>query len=269
MSWSQFWITGNSKHGKHPVSPGIPALPTSHDIPGVSLPRMSKKPIIPAPKSDCSLPQTSAPSSWATNPHFKFKFSAGEPIVLHFERGMARMAILIRDRHDLDPNPNCKSKDYATLTSTIQKFSTAFTLDRQDYFPEDKDGESYDPEKRDENLLRSLEGVASVIRHLRGLEIAPSAELQAMMGLIMAALKGFSEDQTRLKQWLELESHFDVLAKEMMGSKSEESDEEDDSGQGKVPDEETAETKWMPLTDAFPDLEILTKAKANQESKQK
>ncbi|KAI4272341.1 MAG: hypothetical protein L6R38_006639 [Xanthoria sp. 2 TBL-2021] len=168
-----------------------------------------------------------APDSLDTTPHFSFKFLTGEQVVLRFEKGLGRMAVLIRARHELDPNP--KSMEYITLTRIIRKFQAAFTLEWEDDDPAENNDEAQeydetiDPEKRDEILLRNLDGIVAICRKLREMKIPPGKELQDMMGLIIAALKGFSEDGTRLKQWLAMEESFsDAVAEEMLRHESNE-----------------------------------------------
>ncbi|KAL8758429.1 MAG: hypothetical protein Q9199_001504 [Rusavskia elegans] len=178
-----------------------------------------------------------------TTPHFSFNFSTGEQVVFEFQKGLGRMAVLIRARHELDPNPN--SIEYITLTRIIRKFQAAFTLEWEDDEPAENNDEAQeydeaiDPEKRDEILLTHLDGIVTVCRKLREIKVSPGKELQDMMGLIIGALKGFSEDEGRLKQWLAMEESFsDGIGKEMLRHESDEWKKEQEEEKKKKGQEE-------------------------------
>ncbi|KAL8648819.1 MAG: hypothetical protein Q9226_005833 [Calogaya cf. arnoldii] len=166
-----------------------------------------------------------APGSVATRPHFSFKSSAGEPVKLDFKPGLSRMAVLIRARHELD-GPKPKSMEFNILTRIIQRSQFAFTSKWKNYVPNKEDEYTYNPEMRDENLLWNLDRITAVCRVLRGLEIPPIPELHAMMVVIVAALKDFSEDEARWTQWLEMDSGLEIIAKKMMGDESGKEEEE-------------------------------------------
>ncbi|KAL8848750.1 MAG: hypothetical protein Q9221_006221 [Calogaya cf. arnoldii] len=159
--------------------------------------------------------------SLVTKPHFRFTFPTGKPETVKFFKGLGRMAILIRTRRELE-GPNF-TKEYNILTDIIEKFQDAFTLEWNDYISTNLSDKqklkvAIDPKERDEILFTHLHEIAKVRKEIRSLGgNGPGRELERMMGLITEALKGFSADDARMKQWLTMHSKVDDLAEQMLG----------------------------------------------------
>ncbi|KAL8772928.1 MAG: hypothetical protein Q9209_001948 [Squamulea sp. 1 TL-2023] len=144
--------------------------------------------------------------------YFSFHSSTDKPYWVNLEKGLGRMAVLIRARHELDPDAVGDEKNI--LTSIIRSFRNAFTLD----ISPNRVEEENPVESRDEDLLAGLIAFAGVCGQLRSMRVQTGVELQDMMRMIVTALRGFNDDGTRFKQWLEMDSTLDVAAQEMMMS---------------------------------------------------
>ncbi|KAL8790327.1 MAG: hypothetical protein Q9213_000679 [Squamulea squamosa] len=117
------------------------------------------------------------------------------------------MTILIRARHELDPDAESDEKIF--LTGIFRSFRNAFTLD----IPPNRNEEENPVESRDEDLLAGLAAFAGVCGQLRNMRVQIGMELQDMMRVVVTVLRGFKNDEARFKQWLEMDSTLDVALK--------------------------------------------------------
>ncbi|KAI4278003.1 MAG: hypothetical protein LQ337_001332 [Flavoplaca oasis] len=180
-----------------------------------------------------SLPKAAAPNPTSILPHFSFRFSDVEVENLNFIKGLGRMVMLAKARHELEVNGQRTGS--AALTQLIQRFQANFTLewegDVDDMDVEDEDEDDSDdsdddggsqkeksPPNQDDRLLKCLDSIVSACRQLRSMGIEPPSVFQSMMSMIIAVLKGLTDDKTRFKEWLEKNSALDKKTISMMSS---------------------------------------------------
>ncbi|KAL8790326.1 MAG: hypothetical protein Q9213_000678 [Squamulea squamosa] len=118
------------------------------------------------------------------------------PMIIEFAQGLAKIAILVEIRHELEP----KNEQYMTIHRAIQRFNAGYYGGLQ---YDDDDG----PElaRKDNALLGDVRAIAAVCHRLRSRNMQLGEELQEVMRKAVEALKGFGEDDKRFSFWLEHE----------------------------------------------------------------
>ncbi|KAL8674104.1 MAG: hypothetical protein Q9168_001499 [Polycauliona sp. 1 TL-2023] len=190
------------------------------------------------PNPNRSPAQTATPNLNHIFPHFSFRFSETEVVNLNHRDGLGRLMVLIKARHELDPDP--KNAQYIALTRVMQRFAAAYTLywedDEEDVEkPQEQEGQPQEQKDKPEEqkaqpeeqkdqpnpgdqLFTALESMLGVCRVLRTMKIPEGTELRSMINEVVAALEAFNDDDVYFKLWLEKESTMEWSAIGLMSN---------------------------------------------------